>query len=88
MAKGKCSCSGDNETDGKNPYDEPVSPEDMADTFALYGLNKRAAALQNIDGELQAEVGSGAHALRRHARLIGLRQKMSDMHAALRKAKR
>jgi hypothetical protein len=67
---------------------EPMSVEDMADDFALYGLKKRADALESLDAELRGEIGSGAHALRRHARLIGLRQKMGDVHAALRKAKR
>lgn len=67
---------------------EPMSVEDMADDFALYGLKKRAEALENIDSELRGEIGSGAHALRQHARLIGLRQKMADVHEALRKAKR
>ncbi len=67
---------------------EPMSVEEMVDDFALYGLKKRAAALENLDTELQGEIGSGAHALRRHARLIGLRQKMGDVHQALRKARR
>ena len=69
-------------------YGEPASVDQIADDFALYGLKKRAAALENLDTELQGEIGSGAHALRRHARLIGLRQKMGDVHVAFRKAKR
>jgi len=69
-------------------YGKPTSVDQIADHFALYGLKKRADALENLDTELQGEIGSGAHALRRHARLIGLRQKMGDVHAALRKAKR
>jgi hypothetical protein len=67
---------------------EPASTDQIADNFALYGLRKRVAALENLDNELRGEIGSGAHALRRHARLIGLRQKMADVHEALRKAKR
>jgi hypothetical protein len=67
---------------------EPMSVEEMVDDFALYGLKKRADALENLDAEMRGEIGSGAHSLRRHARLIGLRQKMGDVHAALRKAKR
>jgi hypothetical protein len=67
---------------------EPMSVEEMADDFALYGLKKRADALENLDTEMRGEIGSGAHALRRHARLIGLRQRMGDVHEALRKAKR
>ena len=69
-------------------YGEPMSVEDMADDFALYGLKKRAATLEDLDNELRGEIGSGAHALRRHARLIGLRQKLAEAHQALRKAKR
>jgi hypothetical protein len=69
-------------------YGEPASVDQIADNFALYGLKKRADALENLDSELRGEIGSGAHALRRHARLIGLRQKMGDVHEALRKAKR
>ena len=67
---------------------EPMSVEEMADDFALYGLKKRADALENLDTEMRGEIGSGAHALRRHARLIGLRQRMGDVHEALRKARR
>jgi hypothetical protein len=67
---------------------EPISVEKMVDDFALYGLKKRADALENLDTEMRGEIGSGAHALRRHARLIGLREKMGDVHEALRKAKR
>ena len=76
------------ESETEKLYGEPMSVEEMVDDFALYGIKKRADALENLDTELQAEIGSGAHALRRHARLIGLRQRMGDVHAALRKAKR
>ena len=76
------------ESDAQRLHGEPMSVEDMADDFALFGSQKRAQALENIDAELRGEIGSGAHALRRHARLIGLRQKMAEIHEALRKAKR
>lgn len=69
-------------------HGEPASVDHIADNFALYGLKKRAEALENIDTEMRGEIGSGAHALRRHARLIGLREKMGNVHEALRKAKR
>lgn len=88
MAKDKCSCAEGPELTTGTHYDEPMSLEQMAENFALYGLNKRAAALKNLDTELRGEVGSGAHALRRHARLLGLCQKMAGVHEALRKAKR
>jgi hypothetical protein len=76
------------ESETQKLYGDPMSTEDMVDDFAIYGLKKRAEALENLDTELRGEIGSGAHALRRHARLIGLRQKMGDVHDALRKAKR
>ncbi len=66
----------------------PNSVDQIADHFAIYGLKKRAEALENLDTEMRGEIGSGAHALRRHARLIGLREKMGNVHEALRKAKR
>jgi hypothetical protein len=76
------------ESETKKLYGEPLSIDDMVDDFALYGLKKRTSALENLDTELRGEIGSGAHSLRRHARLIGLRQKMGGVHDALRKAKR
>jgi hypothetical protein len=69
-------------------HGEPASVDQIAENFALYGLKKRANALENLDTEMRGEIGSGAYALRRHARLIGLREKMGDVHEALRKAKR
>ncbi len=60
----------------------------IADNFALYGLKKRAAALESFDAELRGEIGSGSHSLRRHAQLMALRKKMGGVHAALRKARR
>jgi len=69
-------------------YGKPASIDQIADNFALYGLKKRVATLENFDAELRGEIGSGSHSLRRHAQLMALRKKMGDVHAALRKAKR
>jgi hypothetical protein len=69
-------------------HGEPASIGQIADNFALYGLKKRAAALENFDAELRGEIGSGSHSLRRHAQLMALRKKMAGVHEALRKAKR
>lgn len=69
-------------------YGKPASTDQIADNFALYGLKKRAAALEDLDGELRGEIGSGSHSLRRHAQLMALRTKMGGVHEALRKAKR
>ncbi len=69
-------------------YGEPMSIQEMVDDFALYGLKKRAAALEDLDAELRGEIGSGSHSLRRHAQLMALRKKMGGVHEALRKAKR
>lgn len=84
----ECNCLERAESMSRRLHGKPVSVEDMADNFALYGLKRRAAALENLDADLHGEIGSGAHALRRHARLIGLRQKMASLHEALRMAKR
>jgi hypothetical protein len=69
-------------------YGEAASPDQIVDDFALYGLKKRADTLENFDTELRGEIGSGSHHLRRHAQLLALRKKMTDVHEALRKAKR
>ncbi len=57
---------------------KPMPIDDMAEKFALYGLKKRAAALEDFDAELRGEIGS----------LMALRKKMGGVHAALRKARR
>lgn len=67
---------------------KPMPIDEMADNFALYGLKKRAAALENFDAELRGEIDSGAHSLRRRVQLMSLRKKMGGVHEALRKAKR
>lgn len=67
---------------------EPISIDDIADNFALYGLNKRAAALEILDSELRGELDSSPHSLRRRLQLMDLRRKMGGLHNALRKAKR
>jgi hypothetical protein len=69
-------------------YGKPASIDQIADDFALYGLKKRSAALENFDAELRGEIGSGSHSLRRYARLMALRTKMGGVHEALRKARR
>ena len=69
-------------------YGEPTSIDQVADDFALYGLKKRAATLEDIDSELRDEIDSSAHSLRRRVQLMGLRRKMGGLHEALRKAKR
>jgi hypothetical protein len=57
-------------------YGEPASIDQIADDFALYGVKKRAAALEGFDGELRSEIDSGSHSLRRRVQLMTLRQKM------------
>jgi hypothetical protein len=69
-------------------HGEPASVDQIAGNFALYGLKKRAATLENLDAELRGEMGSGSHSLRRHAQLMALRKKMGGVHEALRKARR
>ena len=72
----------------RNLYGEPLTPDRMADNFALYGLQRRTAALERFDNELQEDIGSGAHHLRRRVQLMELRRKMGAVHDALRKARR
>ena len=71
-----------------NLYGEPMSPDRIAENFALYGLKKRVAALERFDAELGGELDSGAHHLRRRIQLLDLRRRMGSIHEALRKAKR
>jgi hypothetical protein len=67
---------------------QPMPIDQIADNFALYGLRKRAAALEDFDAELRGEIDSGSHSLRRQVQLMALRKKMGGVHQALRKAKR
>jgi hypothetical protein len=69
-------------------HGQPMPIDQIADNFALYGLQKRATTLEDFDAELRGEIGSGSHSLRRQARLMALRKKMGNVHQALRKAKR
>jgi hypothetical protein len=67
---------------------KPMPIDEMAEKFALYGLKKRAAALEDFDAELRGEIDSGSHSLRRRVQLMALRKKMGGVHKALRKAER
>jgi hypothetical protein len=69
-------------------HGKPSDLDKTAENFALFGVKKRAAMLENFDTELRGEIGSGSHSLRRHAQLMALRKKMGGVHEALRKAKR
>ncbi len=69
-------------------YGRPMSAERIAENFALYGLNKRVAALESFDSGLRGEIDSSPHSLRRRVQLMDLRRKMGDLHDALRKARR
>ncbi|MEY9362299.1 hypothetical protein ABH994_005020 [Bradyrhizobium yuanmingense] len=71
-----------------NLYGEPMSVERIAENFALYGLKKRVAALERFDTELQGEIDSSPHSLRKRVQLVDLRRRMASLHEALRKAKR
>ncbi|WP_426419511.1 hypothetical protein [Bradyrhizobium genosp. A] len=71
-----------------NLYGEPMSPDRIAENFALYGLTKRVAALERFDAELGGEIDSSPHSLRRRVQLVDLRRRMGTLHEALRNAKR
>jgi hypothetical protein len=67
---------------------DPISVDDIATDFVLYGQEKRAGTLERVDAELRDEIDSGAHSLRRRAQLMALRKKLGGVHEALRKARR
>ena len=69
-------------------HGEPMTTEEIANNFALFGLRKRTAALEKFDTELCGEIDSSSHALRRRVQLMALRTKMGGVHEALRKARR
>lgn len=69
-------------------YGKPATIDQIAENFALYGMKKRADALEDLDTELRDEIGSGSHSLRRRVQLMTLRRKMGGVHRALRKARR
>ena len=62
-----------------------MSADHIASAFSLYGLEKRAVALEALDAEL---AGDSNTSLRRRAELLTLRRKMGDIHSTLRKAGR
>jgi hypothetical protein len=69
-------------------YGNSASLDQIAENFALYGLDKRATALESFDNELRGEIDSSPHSLRRRVQLMALRRKMGGVHEALRKARR
>lgn len=69
-------------------HGEPMTAEEIANSFALLGLQKRAAALEKFDADLCGEIDSSPHSLRRRVQLMALRKKMGGVHEALRKARR
>ncbi|CCE04142.1 hypothetical protein BRAS3843_100037 [Bradyrhizobium sp. STM 3843] len=71
-----------------NLYGQPMSLQRIADNFALYGLQKRVAALESLDAELREGVETNPGDLRRHARMLELRRQMGSAHVALRNAGR
>jgi hypothetical protein len=69
-------------------HGEPMTTEEIANNFALFGLQKRTAALERFDSELRGEIDSSPHSLRRRVQLMALRRKMGGVHEALRRARR
>ena len=58
-------------------YGEPMSPNRIAENFALYGLKRRAAALEHLDDEMRGEIDSSPNNLRRRVQLMELRRKIA-----------
>jgi hypothetical protein len=69
-------------------HGEPMTTDEIAKNFALYGLQKRVEVLERMDNELRDEIDSGSHSLRRRVQLMALRKKMGGVHEALRMARR
>lgn len=69
-------------------HGEPMNTDKITENFAIYGLKRRAVALESFDAELRGEINSGFHNLRRRVQLMALRKKMGSVHEALRKVKR
>ena len=69
-------------------HGEPMTTEEVANNFALFGLQKRTEVLEKFDTELRDEIDSSPHNLRRRVQLTALRKKMGGVHEALRKARR
>jgi hypothetical protein len=69
-------------------HGERIDIDQLTKNFALYGLEKRAAAMESFDNELRGEIDSSPNSLRRQVQLMALRRKMGGVHEALRKAKR
>ena len=69
-------------------YVQPMTTADIADNFALYGLKRHAATLEDLDAELRGELDSSPYNLRRRVQLMTLRKRMGGVHQALRKARR
>ncbi|MEH2557186.1 hypothetical protein V1286_004715 [Bradyrhizobium algeriense] len=69
-------------------HGEPMTTEEIANNFALFGLQKRTTALEKFDTELRGEIDFSPHALRRRVQLMALRKEMGGVHEALRKARR
>lgn len=62
-----------------------IGADHVASAFSLYGLERRAVALEALDAEL---AGDKDLSLRRRAELLTLRRKMGDIHTSLRRAGR
>lgn len=69
-------------------HGEPMTTAEIAKSFALYGLRKRAEVLERFDDDLRGEFDSGPHRLRRRVQMMALRKQMGGIHEALRKARR
>lgn len=69
-------------------HGEPMTIDEIANNFALLGLEKRTAALEKFDSDLRGEIDSSPHSLRRRVQLMALRKTMRGVHEALRKARR
>jgi hypothetical protein len=73
------------ETISRNWTGEEWKPERALEEFTLYDAGYRASVLDDFDRELASADTSD---LRRYSKMTSMRQKMDNLHHALRKAGR
>jgi len=70
---------------GRHWLGEDRGPEQVVESFELFGHAKRAEALDQLDDHLRDIDTSD---LRKYARLTGMQRRMREIHHTLRKAGR
>lgn len=66
--------------DWKLDHGEDITPDQMVELFPLFGPERRAAALRNIDSSLE---NAGTGNLKSYAQQTNLRRKLGRLHQDL-----